>query len=121
MDQAWGCWLAGLRSMRLASAMAHQIRRPITALTALALALALALVRCGTSSPTTHGGGSGSGTICVAGQRVACGCADGSESAKACKADGSGYFACICEIAVAGSSGEGGAAGEAALTAGATS
>jgi hypothetical protein len=105
--------------MRLASAMAYRIRRPITALTA--LALALALVRCGSSSPTSHGGGGGSGTICVAGQRVACGCADGSESAKACKADGSGYFACICEIGVAGASGEGGAAGEAALTSGATS
>jgi len=84
-----------------------------------ALALALALLRCGSSSPTTHGGASGSEAVCVAGQRVACGCADGSESAKACKADGSGYVACICEMAVAGASGEGGAAGEAGLAAGA--
>jgi hypothetical protein len=86
-----------------------------------ALGLALPLVRCGSSSPTANGDAGGSGAVCVAGQRVACGCADGSESAKACKADGSGYFACICEMAAAGASSEGGAAGAAGGESGAAS
>jgi hypothetical protein len=94
--------------------MAYRLRTAVAS-------LALLLVRCGSSSPTTNGGASGSGADCVAGQRVACGCADGSESAKACRADGSGYFACICEMAAAGASGEGGAAGEGAFEAGAAS
>jgi hypothetical protein len=97
--------------------MAYKLGRSIVGLTA----VGLALLRCSSSSATGDAtGGSANSAVCVPGRQVACGCADGSESAKSCKADGSGYFACICEISGAPAGGEGGVAGEVSGDAGAT-
>jgi hypothetical protein len=96
--------------------MAYALRRSIVGL----LAVGLAMLGCGSSSATgAASGGSGNSGLCAPGHQVACGCFDGSESAKACKADGSGYLACVCETGSAPVSGESGAAGEAGATSGA--
>ncbi|HEX3851593.1 MAG TPA: hypothetical protein VHW01_11545 [Polyangiaceae bacterium] len=93
--------------------MAYALSRSIVGL----LAVGLAMLGCGSSSATgAASGGSENSRLCAPGHQVACGCSDGSESAKACKADGSGYLACICGIGGAGASGESGAAGEAGAT-----
>ncbi len=46
--------------------------------------------------------------VCVAGRQIACPCADGTEGAQSCKADGSGYLACACAMGAGGESGAGG-------------
>jgi hypothetical protein len=98
--------------------MAYELRRSILGLTA----VGLAMLRCGSSSPSgSASGGSGNSAVCVPGHQVACGCFDGNESARTCKADGSGYFACVCETGGASAGDESGAAGEAAGESGATS
>ncbi|HEY1535506.1 MAG TPA: hypothetical protein VGF76_15905 [Polyangiaceae bacterium] len=80
------------------------------------IAVGLALLSCSSSSATGSAAGSGNSAVCLPGHEVACGCTDGRESARSCKADGSGYLACICGTSGARSSGESGAAGEAGAT-----
>ena len=76
---------------------------------------------CGNSSDPAHSnaGAGGGAALCVPGIQIACACTNGADGAQACKADGSGFGACVCSPTASGGA-PGAGSGGAHPTAGAT-
>src|SRR6187402_3219435 len=71
-------------------------------------------VGCGNSNGATNsnGGTGGGAALCVPGIQIACACSNGAKGAQACKADGSGFGACVCSSPAGGGSSSMGSGGQ---------